>query len=486
MNINSLYRFKDVSVLVVGDLMLDDYIGGNVQRISPEAPVPVLDVKWENRKLGGSGNVINNIITLTAKARIVSCIGNDKDGEEMIALLKEKGVDVRFLMQSSEITTTTKTRVVARNQQVVRLDREVKKPYPTTFVDYIERNFDAIFDGIDVLVLSDYGKGVLTDTVCQKFITYAKTKSIPVFVDPKGNKWGKYTGATMCTPNLNELSQVCDIALSQTMEQEINQCAMEICRKYNLDYLLVTRSEMGMSLITSDGQKKDYPAVKKEVVDVSGAGDTVICAMLLGNAVGLTMDDCCRLANQAASVVVSKFGTATVSLSELIGSQLFSVGKKIIKNDEVTYLADYLHECGKTIVFTNGCFDLVHAGHIYSLEQARALGDVLIVGLNSDSSVRRLKGNSRPIVEERNRAYMLQSLSVVDYVVIFDEDTPENLIRKISPTVLVKGNDYIDKKIAGQEFVEANGGRVELIELKQGLSTTSVINKICAVYNKGE
>lgn len=486
MDINSLYNFKNVSVLVAGDLMLDDYIGGNVQRISPEAPVPVLNVKWENRKLGGSGNVINNITTLTAKARIVSCIGDDRNGDELIGLLTEKGVDTRFVMRSNEITTTTKTRVVARNQQVVRLDREANAPYPIAFVDHIENNLEAMFDGIDVLALSDYGKGVLTDDVCCKLIAYAKSKNIPVFVDPKGNKWNKYKGATMCTPNLSELSQICDIALSQSMEDEIHRCALDICEKYDLDYLLVTRSEMGMSLVSRDGKKKDYPAVKKEVIDVSGAGDTVICTMLLGNAVGLSMGECCRLANQAASVVVSKFGTATVSLAELIGSQLFSVGKKIIKGDEITYLSDYLHECGKAIVFTNGCFDLVHAGHIYSLEQARAFGDVLIVGLNSDASVRRLKGDSRPIVNENDRAYMLQSLAVVDYVVIFDEDTPESLIHKITPTVLVKGNDYLGKEIAGQAYVEANGGRVELIELKQGLSTTAVINKICTVYGKGE
>lgn len=486
MDINRLYDFEKINVLVAGDLMLDDYIGGNVHRISPESPVPVLDVKWESTKLGGAGNVINNITSLTAKARVLSCIGNDSNGDVLISLLQEKGADTRFVMRSNEISTTTKTRVVARNQQVVRLDRGVQGVYPSSFITYIENNLEAMFEGIDVFALSDYGKGVLTDDVCSKLIAYARSVNIPVFVDPKGCKWDKYRGATMCTPNLSELSQMCDIPLSQSMEDEIHRCALEIRDRYDFDYLLVTRSEKGMSLISENGKKKDYPAIKKEVIDVSGAGDTVISTVLLGYAVGLSMGDCCRLANQAASVVVSKFGTATVSLAELIGGQLFSAGRKIVSGDEVSFICDYLHECGRSIVFTNGCFDLVHAGHIYSLEQARALGDVLIVGVNSDASVRRLKGDLRPVISETDRAYMLQSLAVVDYVVIFDEDTPEELIRKITPTVLVKGNDYLGKQIAGQEYVEANGGRVELIELKQGLSTTNVINKICNAYSKGE
>lgn len=462
--------------------MLDDYIGGNVQRISPEAPVPVLDVKWESRKLGGSGNVINNLITLSAQARVLSCIGDDMDGAELIELLDKKGADVRFIMQSPEISTTTKTRIVARNQQVVRLDREVKGSYPDAFAEFVEKNIDSILEGIDVMALSDYGKGVLSERVCKTLVDGAKARKIPVFVDPKGKKWEKYTGATMCTPNLNELSEMCDVALRQSMEEEIHRCALQLCEKFDFDYILITRSEMGMSLVSRDGKKKDFPAVKKEVVDVSGAGDTVICAMLLGTAAGLETDDCCRMANLAASVVVSKFGTATVSLAELIGSQLFSVGQKIVKSSEVGYLANYLHECGKTIVFTNGCFDLIHAGHIYSLEQARSFGDVLIVGLNSDASVRRLKGETRPIARENDRAYALQSLAMVDYVVIFDDDTPEGIIREISPNVLVKGKDYIGKEVVGQNFVESNGGRVELLDLKPGLSTTAVIEKICTAY----
>lgn len=484
LDINKLYKFNEVSVLVAGDLMLDDYISGNVQRISPEAPVPILNVNSEKRKLGGAGNVVNNLTTLSANTRVLSCIGQDGNGSELLEILKQKGADVRFVMQAANISTTTKTRIVARNQQVVRLDRETAGSHLTDFIDYVKENIGQIFSKIDVVVLSDYGKGVLSDEICQLLISQAKKNSIPVFVDPKGRKWKKYTGASICTPNLSELSDMCDMRLEQYMEDEIYNQALRLCKEHNLEYLLVTRSEMGMSLICKTGEKIDFPAVKKEVVDVSGAGDTVISVMSLGVAVGLTLNECCRLANLAASVVVSKFGTATVSLSELIGSQLFAVGQKIIAYDEVAYLSNYLHESGKTIVFTNGCFDILHAGHVYSLEKARSFGDVLIVGLNSDASVRRLKGDLRPIVSENERAYMLQSLAVVDYVVIFDDDTPEKLIEQIIPNVLVKGKDYENKEVLGQKVVKSNGGRVELVDLKQGLSTTAVIEKICNVYGK--
>lgn len=485
MDMDLFFHFKRLRVLVAGDLMLDDYIGGTVGRISPEAPVPVLDVSWESRRLGGAGNVVNNLAALSAGTRVLSCIGDDTNGTELTELLREKGADVRFLYRSPEIATTTKTRVVAKNQQVVRLDREIKTPYPPAFADFVDRHIGEALDGVHIVVLSDYGKGVLTPEVCGAIISAARRRDIPVFVDPKGTNWQKYTGAAMCTPNLSELSQICGVKLDQTMESEIYRCGLELCDTYDFDHLLVTRSEKGMSLIRRNGEKTDFPVVKKEVVDVSGAGDTVISTMVLGTAAGLPVDDCCRLANLAASIVVSKLGTATASLPELIGSQLFASGRKVIRREEVPYLADYLHEAGKTIVFTNGCFDLVHAGHVYSLEQARACGDVLVVGLNSDASVKRLKGALRPIVGEDDRACMLQALRPVDYVVIFDEDTPEQLIRAIAPDVLVKGKDYAGKEVAGGDFVLSRGGRVELIDLKPGLSTTHVIEKICTAYSGG-
>lgn len=261
------------------------------------------------------------------------------------------------------------------------------------------------------------------------------------------------------------------------MEDEIFQSALRLCRELSLGAVLVTRSEMGMSLISEEGIKLDFPVQKKEVVDVSGAGDTVISALALGLAAGFLPEDCCRLANAAADIVVSKFGTAAVSIYELVGS-VFTSGKQVMTDKEARYLAQLLHEQEKKIVFTNGCFDLMHAGHIFSLEQAKALGDVLIVGINSDRSVHRLKGEGRPVIGEEDRAYLLKSLRMVDYVVIFDEDTPEKLIRMLQPDVLVKGRDYEGAQVVGSDVVEARGGSVVLIDLKAGLSTTTIVQKI--------
>lgn len=486
MNAAEARAFSNVTVLIVGDYMLDNYVGGNVQRISPEAPIPVLNVTWERTQLGGAGNVVNNLQALSAKTKVLSCIGQDSNGDNLVAMLSQTGADISFLQRSAAVTTIRKTRVVAKSQQVVRIDWEEDTRLPAEFFEYVKQNLNGIFSGVDVLLLSDYGKGTLTFEMTQMLIKKARDVNIPVLVDPKGSDWGKYRGATMCTPNLKELSVVCGINFTQTMETEIREAAHDLCNQLEMDYLLVTRSEKGMSLVSKDGVKTDYPAQEQEVIDVSGAGDTVISTMALGMVAGFDMGACCRLANEAAAIVVSKFGTATVSLEELIGAELFSAGKKRITKEDAEYLSKFLHEQGKRIVFTNGCFDLVHAGHVFSLEQAKSHGDVLVVGINSDASVKRLKGELRPVVNEDDRAYLLQSLGVVDYVIVFDEDTPAELIQAVQPDVLVKGKDYEGKEVVGSEVVHARGGRVELIDLKAGLSTTAIIQKIRTAYQNGE
>lgn len=482
MDLKTILAIKNATILVVGDLMLDHYTAGDVDRISPEAPVPILNVTREESKLGGAGNVVNNICALSAKSRVLACIGTDEAGETLYGLLQKSGADLRFLMRSPKVGTITKTRIVAKNQQVIRIDREDKRPYPVEFLEQIKAQADILFENVDVVIFSDYGKGTLTEAVSQLLIREAAARGVPVLVDPKGNDWKKYTGATICTPNLNELIYVSGMPLHQEMEREIGQTAHQICKEIDLDYVLVTRSEYGMSLISREGTKADFPAQKKEVTDVSGAGDTVISMFALCMAAGFDIASCCRIANVAAGIVVSKFGTATANLYEVLGAEISATGQKIVPYENVSYLADYLHAQRKRIVFTNGCFDLIHAGHIYSLEQAHALGDILIVGINSDSSVRRLKGNDRPIISEMERAYLVQSLCVVDYVVVFEEDTPQELIGKICPNVLVKGQDYLGKAVAGQDVVEQAGGRVELIEMKPGCSTTAIIERICSVY----
>lgn len=465
-----LLAFHNQTVLVLGDIMLDCYIDGNVGRISPEAPVPVLAVVETLHHLGGAGNVAGNIIALGAQVRLVSAWGQDPAGDVVASLLHTMGADTTFSRQYTSLATIQKTRLVARRHQLFRYDVERIEPAKAEFVASLTEHEDALFNGVTAVIISDYGKGLVTEQTAQFIINSAKKRGLPVLVDPKNRDYSIYRGATACTPNLKELiDAVGGNALSS--EDDILSAGGMLIDRYDFEYLLVTRSERGLSLI-ENGEKHDFPAVVQEVTDVTGAGDTVISTFALALGTGLSLGECCRLANRAAAVVVSKFGAATVSPEELSRSDKLIISAKLLARD--------LHSQGKRIVFTNGCFDLVHAGHIKSFEQARSFGDVLIVGLNSDRSVKAIKGPARPIVSQDDRARLLCALSCVDYVVIFDEETPERLIREIAPNVLVKGADWRGKTVAGQDIVEASGGCVEFIELEQGLSTTAIIEKIKA------
>lgn len=485
MNAEDLWKFQKIKALVLGDFMLDKYIMGDVKRISPEAPVPVVSIRNKEVHLGGAGNVINNIVSLGAAARILACVGTDPDGDYIMKRMHAKGVDIRFARQTDSEQTTVKTRVVSKGQQFLRYDEETIKEVNGDYLEYLKDNIEAVFEGIKVVIISDYGKGMVTERSAQLLIGEAQKRRIPVIVDPKGSDYSKYAGATVCTPNMSEFLQVtgCGEGLG---EEEIAAQAEKLCAGFRLGYVLITRSEQGMSLVRgSDGKKKDYPAVAKEVIDVTGAGDTVISVFSLGLAAGLALDDCCELSNDAASIVISQFGAATATLEELLhGREQGPGANKVVNAPEIGTIAARLHEQNKTIVFTNGCFDLLHAGHISSFEQAKALGDTLIVGLNSDLSVKRIKGERRPIINQDDRAKLLGALEIIDYVVIFDEDTPEKLIRIIQPDVLVKGSDWDGKAVAGQDFVEAHGGSVQFIDLKKGLSTTGIINRINELYQK--
>ena len=478
--------FSKINVLVVGDYILDQYLGGDVERISPEAPVPVLKMSWSKNRLGGAGNVINNLCTMGSNARALACIGSGRTGDTLYNLLVESGADLRYVYRNPSVSTIKKIRVVARNQQVIRIDDEQTEHIPEGFFEFIHSNIDGILSGINAVILSDYGKGVLTKELTQYLITSSKSKGIPVFVDPKGNNWDKYRGVTACTPNLAELSQVYGNKIFQSDESVIYEVGLDICKNFDFDFLLVTRSEKGMSTILKTGEMRNYPVVKKEVVDVSGAGDTVICTFALCYALGIDLDRCCKVANLAASIVVSKFGTATLTINELNGAIVTNTKQKIVSFDEIGIISKELHDEGKQIVFTNGCFDIIHSGHIATFEVARSLGDVLIVGVNSDDSIRRLKGPTRPIVDEKNRLEVLRAISMIDYLVVFSEDTPLELIKNILPHVLVKGEDYADKEVVGRDVVEANGGKVQLIPFVEGMSTSKIIEKILTVYkNQG-
>lgn len=472
-------KFQEQLALVVGDMMVDRYIMGSVSRISPEAPVPVLQQHQNIRKLGGTGNVILNATSLGARVRAIGRVGLDPEGQFFHQKLQEFGVDDRYVF--SEGNTIVKTRVSASNQQFIRIDEETIEPASKEIVNRISNEIESVLENVTVVILSDYAKGFITEELAQTIIKEAQKKNIPVLVDPKGKSAAKYRGATALTPNVKEFMDLTNLT-NIPNEQEIKNSAWDLCRKNEFEYLVFTRSEKGISTITGkDGKKNDYPTVVKELVDVTGAGDTVVTTIALALASGFSLDESVKVANIAASIVISKFGASQTTIEEL-NEKIDSQSKKDFNKNADFSAIEKLKKQGKKIVFTNGCFDLVHAGHISSFKQAKALGDVLVVGVNSDESIRRIKGDKRPIVSLKNRIELLAALECVDFVIPFGEDTPQKLIEQICPQVLVKGKDWEGKEVAGGEFVRSHGGRVEFIELEQGLSTSSIIKKIKQAY----
>lgn len=472
-------KFKKAKIVVFGDMMIDEYLSGDVSRISPEAPVPVVHIQQETKRLGGAGNVVRNLCALGADVIPISCIGNDISGKWLIKRFKEYNLNTRGIIENNDSVTGIKTRVTSQNQQLLRYDREIIKNVPYSFTKWLSENVSELISGADAVIISDYGKGVVTSDTAKIMIDAALKYNIPIIVDPKGSNYVKYGGATVCTPNMKEIQTA--VGRNVSSEEEIAAAGKELCEKCNIHYILATRSEKGMSLINGkNGEKSDYPALAKEVIDVTGAGDTVISVFTLCFALGASFDDCCKIANIAASIVVSKFG-ASVAYPEEIEEIIFGSSyhsNKVLTQGQAKKKVDFLRRQGKKIVFTNGCFDILHAGHAASFKQARELGDVLFVGINSDASVKRLKGESRPVVDETNRLKLLEAITYIDYLILFDSDTPENLIKEIVPDILVKGRDWKGKEVAGGKFVEENGGKVCFIDLEKGLSTTNLIQKI--------
>lgn len=462
-------------MLVVGDLMVDKYILGTVERISPEAPVPVLRQNEVRRRLGGAGNVIANIISLGAKVRALGRVGNDVEGEFVRNDLHGLNVEDRYIFTSG--STIVKTRVTACNQQFLRIDKESIVPLSGKEAGQIAAEIGNILQDMTVVIISDYAKGFITEELSQIVIQAARERNIPVLVDPKGNCATKYRGATAITPNNKEFLDLTGLT-EMPLENDIKAVALQLCVENCLDYLILTRSEKGISIIDHrSGEKRDYPAVVKEVVDVTGAGDTVVACIALAAGAGFNMSECVVIANIAASIVISRFGAAQTTIEELSGAMPLRTKESHDVSSVIAQINHFKGQ-GKKVVFTNGCFDLVHAGHISSFQQARSFGDILVVGVNSDESIRRLKGASRPIVDLKNRVALLSALECVDLVIPFYEDTPQTLIEQVKPDVLVKGKDWEGKEVAGSEFVRSCGGRVEFIELEQGLSTTNIIQKI--------
>jgi len=482
--IESLFnRVGSIRCLVIGDLMLDEYLWGKAERISPEAPVQVVDVVREELRLGGAGNVVNNLVALGAQVSVCSVIGEDANGRALLEDFNQRTVAVDAIFPDPSRHTSRKTRVVASNQQIVRIDRESREPLSPAMEDQVCRWIAAHGAAFDVILLSDYLKGVLTPRVIQAVVAAAAPAKVPVLVDPKGTDYTRYHGASILTPNRKEAEAAAGITIRDS--ESLGQAARLIMERAGLDNLLVTRSEEGMSLFSRDGETVHIPTVAREVFDVSGAGDTVLASLAIGVAAGMDLAEAARLANIAAGIAVGKLGTSTVSPTEIINAVALTHSdsdSKIKHLDVLTAIIAAEKARGKRVVFTNGCFDLLHAGHVKYLQKARSLGDLLVMGLNSDVSVRRLKGEKRPLIGEEERAHILAALDCIDYVVVFDEDTPLELITALKPHILAKGGDYTADGVVGKDVVEAYGGRVELVTFVDGKSTTNIIERILERY----
>ena len=465
---------KSPRLLVVGDLMIDHYLWGSCERISPEAPVQVVNVKSESSVLGGAGNVINNLRALGAQVDVISVVGGCEISDELKALLANIEVDTQYLITQKDRITSKKSRIIASQQQVVRYDRESSDEISAESQKSILDSFTSIIVNYDVVLISDYGKGVLTSNLTQSLITIANKHNKKVLVDPKGLDYSKYKDAYLLTPNKKEAGEATQIAIKD--EASLTQAITQLKTQCDLAISLITLSEQGVAIY--DNELRTHPTVAREVFDVTGAGDTVLASLGFSLACDINIDEAVKFSNLAAGVVVGKIGSATATLNEIIeyeSSLNKSTSDEHIKTlDEITLLSKELKARDKKIIFTNGCFDILHAGHVRYLETAKSYGDVLILGLNSDRSVTALKGEGRPINTQLDRAYILAALEAVDYVVVFDDDTPYDLIKTIKPHTLVKGGDYEGKAVVGQDIAN----ELKLVQFVDGKSTTKTIEKI--------
>jgi D-beta-D-heptose 7-phosphate kinase/D-beta-D-heptose 1-phosphate adenosyltransferase len=475
-----LQALKGAAVLAMGDVMLDRFIYGQVERISPEAPIPVLRVERESTMLGGAGNVLRNIAALGAAPRFVTVIGKDAAGWEVQSLAGSELGDVCHLLIDPSATTTIKDRYIANGQQMLRADRDCLGPPKLAIQQTLQQMAKNYLGEVRALILSDYGKGVLNPNILHELVGAARKAGVPVIVDPKGRDFSIYRGAAFITPNRRELSDATNLPVGS--DEEVEAACRKVIESCGIDAVLATRSEAGMTLVRKDGLVVHLQAEAQEVFDVSGAGDTVVATFGTALAAGLEAEAAARLANIAAGVVVAKQGTAVAYPSELLRAaqveRLLSHENKILETDGAVKKVRAWQAAGLTVGFTNGCFDLLHPGHLSLLEQCAAVCDRLIIGLNGDASVKRLKGQSRPIQDQAARAAVLASLATVDRVVLFDQDTPRELLEQLRPDVLVKGADYTVDQVVGADLVQGYGGKVILADLKNGYSTTDTIARL--------
>lgn len=479
-------KIQNLKIAVIGDVMLDRYFYGEVKRISPEAPVPVTKINRISSVLGGAANVAANLAHLECRVFMGGVTGDDENRQLLEKMMNEAGIDYSGLVKSQHRKTITKLRVLGGQQQMLRLDfEETGDLVPDEIISLRAWLENLLDNGLDGIIVSDYAKGVCSDDFCQWVIAQGKSYGVPVLIDPKGADWTKYRGCDFITPNLKEM---CEAAGCQRENEDEAVVAMAMAAKdkFQIKNVVVTRSERGMTLVNNE-EIIHSPAAAIEVFDVSGAGDTVAAALLVAAAGKLELSDAVYMANRAAGIVVAKVGTYPVHREELL-KDLMTEERKQGKGyrtqswEEIAALARNWKACGEKVVFTNGCFDILHVGHVTYLEKARNLGKHLIVGLNTDASVRRLKGETRPLVHELDRARVLAALACVDAVVLFDQDTPTELIEQIRPDILVKGGDYTPEQVAGREYA----GEVRIIDFEDGYSTTGVVEKIANMVKEGK
>jgi D-beta-D-heptose 7-phosphate kinase / D-beta-D-heptose 1-phosphate adenosyltransferase len=473
---------KTPKILVIGDLIIDQYLWGSCERISPEAPVQVIKVDSESTVLGGAGNVINNLKALGAKVDVLSVIGECKVSRELIDLLNNIKIDTQYLIIQKDRVTSKKSRVIASHQQVIRYDRECTDEINNNSQSQLLELFKSNVNNYDLILLSDYGKGLFTSNLTQSLIKIANQNEKKVLVDPKGSDYSKYSGAYLLTPNKKEAGEATHSIIEN--HDNLTNAIKSLKEQCKLQVSLITLSEQGVAIY--DNELRIHPTVALEVFDVTGAGDTILASLGFALSCNNNVDDAVKFANLASGVVVGKIGSATATIDEIIEyesrlNKSNSIGH--IKTwDEISVIINVLKSKNKKIIFTNGCFDILHIGHIKFLEKAKSFGDVLIVGLNSDLSVKQIKGENRPINNQNDRAHILASLEVVDYLVIFNEDTPYNLIKLIQPDILVKGADYKGKEIAGEDIAK----ELKLVDFIEGRSTSNTIKMIQKINTKNK
>jgi D-beta-D-heptose 7-phosphate kinase/D-beta-D-heptose 1-phosphate adenosyltransferase len=472
-----LERFRELRIVVIGDVMLDEYFLGSVERASPEAPVPVVKMGAESRGLGGAANVASVAAALGSAVELMGVVGDDAAGDRFLAECERAGIDATNVARVADRPTTRKLRILAQHQQVVRLDWEDSRPLPESVGAAMVEKLRAT-EPADAVVISDYSKGFLSPSILEGLIAVGRDWGVPILVDPKSSDLTRYKGASVLKPNIHELEAVIGRRLRDDVEADLVELSESVLASAQVETLIVTLGEKGMAVFSREAEPFFVPTSVREVFDVSGAGDTVIAALALSLAAGAGFRDAVHLANEAAGIAVGKSGVAVVEPKELASRFAPGGADKILSREDLVHRVAWWRMQDQKVVLTNGCFDLLHVGHVHLLREAARQGDVLIVAINSDDSVRRLKGGNRPLIAADERAALLAALNSVDAVVVFDEDTPRELLEEVRPDILVKGGDYREDQVVGRRMIADWGGSVVLIPLVPDRSTSGLVERI--------